>query len=148
MKSTLEKHFSNKPIMSPKTFCNTFPFHIIFDKHMIIKQCGTSISRIMPQIKRKDCKLTDIFNIIRPHIQLDFQSICSQIMSVFVLSTKTHNTNGTIKKTNHSHDPHDHHDGSNRFKGQMVYLKDKELILFQCSPVVMSLEDLNKYFWA
>lgn len=144
MKSTLEKHFSSKPIMSPKTFCNTFPFHIIFDKHMIIKQCGTSISRVLPQIKNKDCKITDIFNIIRPHIQLDFQSVCSQIMSVFVLATKTTHTNGKIKKASNAHDSHDPHDGSTRFKGQMVYLKDKELILFQCSPVVMSLEDLNK----
>ena len=85
MKTNLEKHFSNKQMMSPKTFCNAFPFHIIFDKQMQIKQCGTSISRVIPQMKSKICKLTDIFTIIRPHIQLDFQSICSQIMSVFVL---------------------------------------------------------------
>ena len=126
-------------MMSPKTFCNAFPFHIIFDKQMFIKQCGTSISRVIPQMKLKNCKLTDIFNIIRPHIHLDFQSICSQIMSVFVLGTK----NGILdfksakacQKSVNAHDSSS--DGCTRFKGQMVYIKEKELILFQCSPSVM-----------
>ena len=31
-------------------------------------------------------------------------------------------------------------DECTRFKGQMVYLKEKELILFQCSPSLMRLD--------
>jgi guanylate cyclase soluble subunit beta len=124
-------------MISQKTFCNAFPFHIIFDKNMYIKQSGASISRVIPKIKISKIKLTEIFEITRPHINLDFQSICSQIMSVFVLSTKEgildlDKMNDTqIEKTN-----------CTRFKGQMVYLKDRELILFQCSPSVMSIDDL------
>lgn len=57
-------------------------------------------------------------------------------MSVFVLSTKhgildLTTNNSVIEK-----------EDCTRFKGQMVYLKDKELILFQCSPSVMSIDDL------
>ena len=142
MKSTLEKHFSNKPMMSPKTFCNAFPFHIIFDKQLLIKQCGTSISRVIPQMKSKPCKLTDIFSIIRPHIQLDFQSICSQIMSVFVLGTKSGILESKSNKGANSKSAHDNSvEGCTRFKGQMVYLKEKGLILFQCSPCVMRYEN-------
>ena len=127
-------------MISQKTFCNAFPFHIIFDRQMFIKQCGASIERVIPQIKADNAKLTDIFSIKRPHITLDFQSICSQIMSVFVLSTKkgildskaiSVNKNSAIEK-----------EDCTRFKGQMVYLKEKELILFQCSPSVMSIDDL------
>lgn len=161
MRQSYEKFFSNKQMMGPKTFCKAFPFHIIFDKQMVIRQCGTSIARVIPQMMQKGCKLTDIFTIIRPHINLEFQSICSQIMSVFVLSTKSgildlnkiERPSGTVSsetttkrptltsqmsKTNEQIEK----DTCTRFKGQMVYLRDKELILFQCSPSVMSLEDL------
>jgi guanylate cyclase soluble subunit beta len=143
--------------MSPRTFCNVFPFHIIFDKQMCIRQCGTSIARLIPQMKEANCKLTDIFTIMRPHISLDFQSICSQIMSVFVLCTKNSllasrssvcgNSIGGAKKSSPTKQRKpdavsDTKESYTRFKGQMVYLKDKELILFQCSPNVMSLEDM------
>lgn len=137
LKAKLSTHLTTRHMISQKTFCNAFPFHIIFDKNMHIKQSGASISRVIPQIKIKNIKLTEIFTITRPHINLDFQSICSQIMSVFVLSTKQgildldKANNTQIEKTN-----------CTRFKGQMVYLKDKELVLFQCSPSVMSIDDL------
>lgn len=155
MKNALDKHFSSKQMMSPKTFCNAFPFHIIFDKNMNIRQCGTSILRAIPQMKKKDCKLTDIFTIIRPHIQLDYQSICSQIMSVFVLATKPGildlKTNSNKNKSSPKSSPHSHdipaNESCTRFKGQMVYLSDKDLIFFQCSPSVMSLDDLYKFLF-
>jgi len=121
--------------MSQKTFCRTFPFHIVFDKQMYIKQCGTSIARLYPQMKQKNCKLTEIFTIIRPHINLEFQAICSQIMSVFVLSA-------SVKSSKQPNDQSDERENATRFKGQMVYLSDKQMILFQCSPCLMSLEDL------
>lgn len=144
----MEKKLSSKQIMSPKTFCNAFPFHIIFDSQMNIRQCGTSIARLIPRMKNKDCKVTDIFNIIRPHINLDYQSIRSQIMSVFVLSTnpgiltKRQSLKQQNSSTDHSNEERD--SNSLRFKGQMVNLPDKDMILFQCSPCVMSLDDLYK----
>jgi len=145
LKVELSKHLTNKHMISQKIFCNSFPFHIIFDKQMCIRQCGTSISRVIPQMKTKNTKLTDLFTITRPHINLDFQSICSQIMSVFVLSTKK----GILDLSSMSNNKKtsidiDSKEDCTRFKGQMVYLKDKELILFQCSPSVMSIDDL---FW-
>lgn len=133
-----------KHIMSPKSFSTLFPFHIIFNKDMCITQCGASISRLIPQMRNKDCKLTDVFTIIRPHINLEFHQICSQIMSVFVLCTKNGilapNSRNSTPKLSNSNSNND--ETGTRFKGQMVYLKDKELVLFQCSPSVMSLEDL------
>lgn len=127
-------------MISQKTFCNAFPFHIIFDRKMFIKQCGASISRVIPRIESENARLTDIFTITRPHINLDFQSICSQIMSVFVLSTKKGILD--LKMISASKNSAIEKEDCTRFKGQMVYLKEKELILFQCSPSVMSIDDL------
>ena len=126
--------------MSPRSFCHAFPFHVIFDKNMHIKQCGTSIARLIPEIKNKNCKLTDIFTIIRPHINLEFQQIYSQIMSVFVVCRKNDPWSRPSKNSNNINE-----ETNTRFKGQMVYLPEKEYILFQCSPSIMSLEDLYKY---
>ena len=135
--------------MGQRTFCKMFPFHIIFDKDLIIKQCGASFERLIPEMKNKNKKLTDIMTIVRPHITLDYHSILSQIMSVFVLSTKSgildikSTSNGKKKSSGKSHDSTiEEKEGSTRFKGQMVFLKDKELILFQCSPSLMSVDDL------
>lgn len=144
-KNIYEKHFSNKPMMSPKSFSNAFPFHIIFDKNMHIKQCGTSIARLIPQIKNnKTCKLTDIFSIVRPHINLEYQQIYSQIMSVFVLCTKNGILALNSSQSSPKSDTSNSEDIGTRFKGQMVYLSEHDLILFQCSPSVMSLDDLFK----
>ncbi|CAF0709052.1 unnamed protein product [Brachionus calyciflorus] len=129
------KSLNSKKLISPKSFCKAFPFHVIFDKNMYIKQCGTSIARLIPEIKNKNCKLTDIFSIIRPHINLEFQQIYSQIMSVFVLCKKNDNSDNSNLKPNNE-------DTNARFKGQMVYLPEKQYILFQCSLSIMSLEDL------
>jgi guanylate cyclase soluble subunit beta len=144
-KSSLEKHFSTASFMSPQTFCQIFPFHIVFDRQMNIIQCGNSIGRLIPQMKTRACKLTDIFGIVRPHIGLEFQAICSQIMSVFVLCTK----NGILYPSqapakSAQHDGPGGEDAGTRFKGQMVFLKEKGFLLFLCSPSVMSLDDLYK----
>jgi len=61
-------------------------------------------------------------------------------MSVFVLSTKK----GILDLSATSSTEIDEKEECTRLKGQMVYMKDKELILFQCSPSVMSIDDL---FW-
>jgi len=135
-------------MLSQKAFCDAFPFHIIFARDMSIRQCGNSIARIVPRLQAlRDAngeytsKLTDIFSIVRPHIAFDFQSICSQIMSVFVLSTNGGVLDYKSDASNNQISAEEKRAGT-RFKGQMVYLSDKDLILFQGSPSVMSFDDL------
>lgn len=130
-------------MVGQNTFCKIFPFHIIFDRQMVIKQCGSSIFRLIPQIKDKDCKITYIFEIARPHINFDFASIRAHEMSVFVVSIKTGVLDSKRNK-NKNKTEHTDNECSTRFKGQMVYLHDRDLILFQCSPCIMSVDDLFK----
>jgi guanylate cyclase soluble subunit beta len=128
-------YFPPRPLLSPFSFCNAFPFHVIFDNEMIVRQCGTSISRLIPEMNSNNrCKLTDVLTILRPHITLDYHSILSQINSVFVMKRNEPIYTNTSNKRGEEDDI--------RFKGQMVYLNDKDLILFQCSPSVMSIDDL------
>lgn len=151
IRKSLEKDLPRESFMSPRSFSRLFPFHLIFDRELVIRQCGDSIARFIPAAAADStvpCKLTDVFTIIRPHITLDYQSIRSQIMSVFVLCTRvaasspksnTSSPNKQAVSTAKSEEA-----TPTRFKGQMVYLQDQELIMFLCSPSVMSLDDLAK----
>ena len=132
---------SNKLFSNRLKFCTsilkaTFPFHVIFDNNLCIVQCGNAIARAITQLNQPNMKLTDVFNISRPYINFDFNSINSQIMSIFVLSTKP----GLLDIKN---DYNNDKQICTRFKGQMIEI-DKNLMLFLCSPTIKSIDDLYK----
>jgi guanylate cyclase soluble subunit beta len=144
--STTNKLFSNNIKFSSSMLTKTFPFHIIFDQEMRIIQCGNAISRAIPQMKISNAKITDVFNVSRPHINFDYKSISSQIMSIFVLSTKPGVLDITLATKNPnietiSASTSDEKELCTRFKGQMIVIKEG-LMLFQCSPSVTSVDDL------
>ena len=79
---------SNHPRISPATFCRIFPFHIMFNRDMFVRQTGTSVLRILPQLASDQCKITDIFVMVRPHMDFTFKSILSHLNTMFVLQNK------------------------------------------------------------
>ncbi|GFS53639.1 guanylate cyclase soluble subunit beta-1 [Nephila pilipes] len=114
--------------ISPATFCRAFPFHIMFDRYHSVQQVGTSVARVLPALTRRSCQVTDLFEMVRPHVSFTFNNILAHINTVFVLKTKD-------KKNN---------DRSMRLKGQMLYVPETDLMLFLCSPSVLNLDDLNR----
>lgn len=52
-----------EPKISPETFCKAFPFHLIFDRNMIIQQAGSAIARLIPETTQKCC-LLDILEMV------------------------------------------------------------------------------------
>jgi guanylate cyclase soluble subunit beta len=144
--NSTNKFFANNKLkFNSSILSRAFPFHIIFDREMRIVQCGHAITRAVPQVKNAGAKITDVFNISRPHIQFDYNSICSQIMSIFVLSTKPGvldiNFPQKMGKCSDTVSTNDEKELATRFKGQMIVIKDG-IILFQCSPSVTSIDDL------
>ena len=135
------EHMSLTSLISPATFCKAFPFHVLFDKNLVIQQTGSSLIRVIPRVTNGHCCITDIFDMVRPHMDFSFNHILSHINQVFVLRTK----DGIL--TNYVQDEgtnkFDHHDISRmRLKGQMVYVSESDCLLFMCSPSVSSLDDL------
>lgn len=49
-----------EPKVSPMTFCRVFPFHLMFNRDLIIVQTGCTITRVIPQVCSGNCKLNDI----------------------------------------------------------------------------------------
>uniref|UniRef100_A0A182KCL4 Guanylate cyclase soluble subunit beta-1 n=1 Tax=Anopheles christyi TaxID=43041 RepID=A0A182KCL4_9DIPT len=121
---------AKEPMISPMTFCKIFPFHLMFNRSMHIVQAGRSVSRVIPRIYEKNCPLLALFEAVRPHLQLSFENILAHINTIYVLKTKA----GVMSKS----------ERYLRLKGQMMYIPGSDLILFQCYPSVMNLDDLTK----
>ncbi len=133
-----EHSLSNEPKISPKSFCKAFPFHLMFDNNMCIMQAGKSIARMMPQcVEETNCKITQLFDMARPHMDFTFQSILSHVNTVYVLCAKVEDEEGKPRQNSI-------HTSTLRLKGEMISVPEAALILFVCSPVVMNLDDLNR----
>lgn len=131
---------ATEPKVSPNTFCRAFPFHIIFDRNMKIVQYGTSIARILPQMRDRGCKVTDLLEIMRPRSEFKFETILEHINSLFVLRTKRSSVRPSCDLLEH---------GTLRsplisLKGEMVHDEDNDYVLYLCSPSVKDLDDLSR----
>lgn len=51
-------------------------------------QAGTSIARVLPSLDTEKCIVSDVFDMIRPHMEFTFNNILSHINTVFVLHSK------------------------------------------------------------
>ncbi|NWI55371.1 GCYB1 cyclase, partial [Calyptomena viridis] len=113
-----EENGAQESRISPYTFCKAFPFHIIFDRDLVVTQCGNAIYRVLPQLQPGNCSLLSVFSLVRPHIDISFHGILSHINTVFVLRTKvTTEYFLTFLSVR-----------------QMIYLPEADSILFLCSP--------------
>lgn len=127
--------------ISPATFCRAFPFHILFNRDMIVTQTGFSLVRVIPMVASNNCRVDDVFEMVRPHMKFDFDHIISHINTVYVLRTKE----GIVGIADDNSNKIEHHDTSRmRLKGQMVYVPESDCLLFMCSPSVNSLDDLSR----
>lgn len=108
-------------------FCDTFPFHIIFNDKLEIMRAGSSLSRKIKLLSNpKKPKLTELFQCITPPIRLNQHTILQYISTNFTLELKSGVSDRLLQ-----------------LKGQMIRLKYKHF-LFICSPVVDRLADLEK----
>lgn len=136
LESLEHNQLSSEPKISPASFCRAFPFHLLFDRKSVIQQAGSSISRVVPKVNQK-YRITDLFDMIRPHMEFSFEHVLSHINTVFVLTTKP----GIISAHPEDIVKHRH---EIRLKGQMIYVPECDSILFLCSPSVLNLDDVSR----
>ncbi|WAR26268.1 GCYB2-like protein [Mya arenaria] len=123
--------------ISAEQFCNAFPYHIIFDSNLKIKQSGMMIQRLLriPLIDRHMC---DIFELIHPQMQMIVINLRMFINAVFMLKvllpTKNQITHQTTERNGDM--------PSLILKGQMMWLDDIQHMIFISSPRLSSLTEL------
>ena len=146
-----------KSLMTVESFCKAFPFHIIFDRHLVIRQTGTCISKYLQRCHNdlhmgdEEGRLlfSDLFRLLRPRMRFSFDSVLAHINTVFIITTR--DSSGAFRKLSigrknsirdHSSPTIQATTDELRLKGQMVYLSNSDCILFLCSPRVENLESL------
>lgn len=139
LENLLEDHTPGKQFISSKTFCKAFPFHIVFDCNMKILQVGSSLSLVLPALKKNELQLDHYFAFERPRMKLTFENILAHINTIFIM-VPTGYVNTTMGlKIGISQEDH------MRLRGQMIHVgdADPEAMLFLCSPHVKCLDDLE-----
>lgn len=84
-------------LVNSEIMMQTFPFHVIFDRHFNLVQVGKSLLRVTRfywQQRANDndgrslVKFCDLFSIVRPKIEFTFDAISDHTNQVFVVKTR------------------------------------------------------------
>ncbi|KAK7475323.1 hypothetical protein BaRGS_00033470, partial [Batillaria attramentaria] len=122
--------------LSVRTFCSSFPFHVIFDRNLHVTQLGTALMKLVTAERvaaEGGLPLRCLFEVVRPMVKMSFQAFLSRLNSSFTLRTKPM-INADTKNGRFTQEMD--------LKGQMIYLQETDAMLFLGSPSVEKLDEL------
>ena len=80
-------------VLSANHICCAFPYHIVFDEHLHVKQCGAMIPKMLNTAVHPDSLITSLFSIMHPPMNFKIDNILLYMNSVFYLSMKRYGKN-------------------------------------------------------
>ncbi|KAF7688216.1 guanylate cyclase soluble subunit beta-2 [Silurus meridionalis] len=125
--------YPKKLWIDEKAFCNAFPFHIVFDKDLIVKQTGVNIQKFVPGLQKAGIRLDEYFSVVHPEVTLNMYSIKKFINSQFVLKTKREMLPERFQNQSML-----------KLRGQMVWMEPLQCMVYLCSPKLRSLQELEE----
>ncbi len=69
-------------------FCELFPYHILFDRKLVIKQCGLSLRKLSHNMVRPGVSLADVIQLVNPQTKLTLHHMLRFINAVFMFHIK------------------------------------------------------------
>ena len=82
------KILDSEPKINPSTFCQLFPFHIVFNSSLKIVQAGIAVVRVVKEIENQMLSFRDIFQFVSPDIDCTYDEIRAHAQSLFVTRVK------------------------------------------------------------
>ncbi|XP_036933391.1 guanylate cyclase soluble subunit beta-2-like isoform X2 [Acanthopagrus latus] len=116
-----------------KTFCHAFPFHIVFDEQLVVHQAGVNLQKIVPGLQTMSIHLDLYFSIVHPEVTFTISSIRKFINSHFVLQTRRDMMPEAWKGR-----------PMLQLRGQMIWMPSLDCMLYQASPLLRSLQELEE----
>ncbi|XP_044060084.1 guanylate cyclase soluble subunit beta-2-like isoform X2 [Siniperca chuatsi] len=116
-----------------RTFCHAFPFHIVFDEQLVVHQAGVNLQRIVPGLQTMGIHLDLYFTIVHPEVTFTISSIRKFINSHFVLQTHRDMMPEAWKDR-----------PMLQLRGQMIWMPSMDCMLYQASPLLRSLQELEE----
>ncbi|XP_041483850.1 guanylate cyclase soluble subunit alpha-2-like [Lytechinus variegatus] len=122
--------------LSVNTFSSAFPFHVMFNRQLLIKQLGDTIVRMMAQALAADgLNFNSYFKVLSPPMErVTFENILANINLCYVIATTCVLSGLSSTESKYS---------SIEVTGQMIYVPESDCILFLGSPRVGKLEELT-----
>ncbi|XP_047410246.1 guanylate cyclase soluble subunit beta-2-like [Sciurus carolinensis] len=133
LRDTFEPIYPENLWIEAKTFCDAFPFHIIFDEALRVKQAGVNIQKYVPGLQTQKIRLDEYFSIVHPQVTFNISSICKFINSQFVLKTRREMMPEAWKDQ-----------PTLKLRGQMIWMESLRCMIFLCSPKLRSLQELEE----
>ncbi|XP_033751645.1 soluble guanylate cyclase 88E-like [Pecten maximus] len=133
-------HITESLPLRSDVFFELFPFHIVFNRQLQIKSIGVSLTAIMPYIKGK--MLKEIFQLVRPLVDLTWDSIMAHTNNVFEISSESCVMQQNETKNLKNKDPEEEY--TLHLKGQMVFMPEWDCIIFMGTPVMENLEAMGR----
>ncbi|XP_073439441.1 guanylate cyclase soluble subunit beta-2-like [Dendrobates tinctorius] len=131
--NTFQPVYPSRLWMDEKAFCNEFPFHIVFDKELKIRQAGVNIQKYVPGIQTIDIRLDEYFTIVHPQVTFTISNIKMFTNSQFVLKTKREMMPESWKKQ-----------PTLKLRGHMIWMDSIHCMIYMCSPKLRSLQELEE----
>merc|ERR1719228_2371712 len=133
-------------------FFEMFPFCLLFEKDMIIKNMGGALRNCIPQMVGK--KVTEFWELIKPLVDFKYEVIKTRLNSMFELATQDEidklrsSTGGDNKDASDEVlelDDLEDLDKTLHIKGQMFFISEWQLMLFLACPIM---KGLNNLIWS
>nr|KAG5699516.1 hypothetical protein BaRGS_020075 [Batillaria attramentaria] len=121
----------NAPSFRSEDLCMAFPYHIVFDAALYVKQCGINIQRLIDLKVQEGMMLEEIATLVQPVMDLSIDNIFEFINAVFVMSIDRVDDPKPLL-----------------LRGQMVWMRQSQFMMFIASPRLTSLNelmDMNMY---
>ncbi|HLP90789.1 MAG TPA: ATP-binding protein [Nostocaceae cyanobacterium] len=106
--------------LSPELFVKAFPFHFVLNRNCEILQIGETLWRINPKLVGS--QFEDHFQINRPKISVNFDTIHKNCRSLFILEFLSNRM---------------------QMKGQIMYQQEQDIIFFLGSPWITDIANLT-----
>uniref|UniRef100_A0A8C6XGR8 guanylate cyclase n=1 Tax=Naja naja TaxID=35670 RepID=A0A8C6XGR8_NAJNA len=130
---TFEPLFPERLWLDERTFCHAFPFHLVFDETLKIKQAGVNIQKFIPGLQISGTRLDEYFSIIHPQVTFAISSMKKFINSQFVLKLRREIMPNSSKKR-----------PALKLRGQMIWMDCNRSMIYLCSPKLRSLDELKE----
>ena len=127
--------------LSVATFCSAFPFHLMFNRSLQIVQSGIALLRLLRSCDVNSFMFADYFTVVAPDMTFSFNAVLSCINAVFVITT---NSDALRLSPSNRRCADGEVDAAQTLtlKGEMVYVRECDCVLFLCSPQVTTLDFL------
>ncbi|XP_064413007.1 guanylate cyclase soluble subunit beta-2 [Latimeria chalumnae] len=131
--NSFEPVYPERLWVEEKIFCNAFPFHIVFDETLRIKQAGVNIQKLVPGLQTLGVQVDDYFTMVHPQVTFTISSIRKFINSQFVLKTRREMMSESRKNK-----------PMLQIRGQMIWMESIRCMIYLCSPKLRSLAELEE----